>query len=125
MLLMEHSHRILFSLWLHLDFPLPNRIDFGDFDTPPPEGATKHSPVLYFYLLYSSFLWVSFYSPLIKHRDSGRCILNSHQQGINNNNINSNNNNNNNNKYQTISESKNFTLHYVEMLSYEKEDINL
>ena len=123
MLLMEHSQRILFSLWLHLDLPLPNWIDFGDFDTPPPEGVTKHSPVLYFYLLYSPFLRVSLYLPLIKHWDSGRCILNSHQQGINNN-INSN-NNNNNNKYQTISESKSFILHYVEMLSYEKEDINI
>ena len=48
------------------------------------------------YFLYPPFFGVSLYSPLTKHRGSGRCILNPHQYNNNNNN-NSNNNNNNNN----------------------------
>ena len=29
--------------WLHLDFLLPKRFDFGDFDAQAPEVVTEHS----------------------------------------------------------------------------------
>ena len=78
---METSHNVspLFSLWLHLDFLLPKRHDFGDFDVLASEVITEHSRP-----------GVSFYLPLKKYLDSGECILNPHQ---NNNNPHQNNNN--------------------------------
>ena len=72
---------MLFLLWFHFDVLLPKRRNFGDFDVPAPEVVTEHyllwdwgtshflqairvSPVLYFYFLYSPFLWVSLHLPL-------------------------------------------------------------
>ena len=104
---------MLFLLWFHFDVLLPKRRNFGDFDVPAPEVVTEHyllwdwgtshflqairvSPVLYFYFLYSPFLWVSLHLPLRKHWDKGRCLINRHQQEYNNDNNNINNNNNSN-----------------------------
>ena len=71
---METSHNVspLFSLWLHLDFLLPKRHDFGDFDVLASEVITEHSRP-----------GVSFYLPLKKYLDSGECILNPHQNNNN------------------------------------------
>ena len=111
---------MLFLLWFYFDVLLPKRLNFGDFDAPAPEVVAEHyvlwdwetshflqairvSSVLYFYFLYSPFLWVSLHFSLRKHWDKGRCLINCHQQGYNNDNNNNINNNNNNNK----SDSKN------------------
>lgn len=70
----------------------------GYFDAPAPGLVTRHSgcwglrpshfpqavwasPHLYIYLFYPPFSLVSIYLPLTKLWDSGRCILNPHQQG--------------------------------------------
>ena len=104
---------MLFLLWFYFDVLLPKRLNFGDFDAPAPEVVAEHyvlwdwetshflqairvSSVLYFYFLYSPFLWVSLHLPLRKHWDKGQCLINRHQKGYNNNDNNINNNNNSN-----------------------------
>ena len=140
---MEHSHINLFLLRLHLYFHLPKCLDFGNYDARAPEVVNKHSgpggsenfTLLAGCLCLPSFLFLFIVlsmgfplSSLKKHRDSGRCILNPHQEKIiiidnnknnNHNNI-SNNDNNNDNIYQIQSPSidKSSSVKILSVLNY-------